>query len=387
MPQVLSPALARQTVPVDDSTRLHARVADALAQLDRLSLTTAWTTPRDLAGHRAELSRRLTEHDRSPYRRPIEFPDADSAPIEGAAEGVLETAEHLDEPLRALVEDEVRDTVETVRAIASRDDARLAAWVQRHAPASHLVAEAQRILDQPGPDPEPAHVSAHQVADMLQVALTNYGLDDWSIDIAGNMAAKASVKRSASQLRIRADATFSEAGARRIVVHEFGGHVLRWANAEAQPEPLAARPLGRTVPTEEGLAVLLEEQLGVATHENLRTYALRVIAVDAAQHHGLLDLAFLLADLMPPDAAAELAIRTRRGFTNPDNPGGQTKDTGYLEGLLQLRTILAEAPDDIVLLRGTKWAFEHLPLIRDLAAAGRLTPPGLTPDLGRLGLA
>lgn len=379
---------------MDDFTRVSHRddrgqsVARAMQRLARVASTTQWTTPADIAAHRAELTRRITVGDRSDYDRPLLFSEIDLPKVHEVVDAARAAAAQLTDPLHALVSAEIEETQAHVEAIASRDDAMLAGWAAQQAPARELVGAAQRILDsrEPPVDPPTADVPAGRVAEMLTVALANYGLHDWSVEVTPAMAAKASVRHSDRQLRVRADALFTEAGAQRIVVHEAGGHVLRWVNAEAQPEPLAARPLGRSVPTEEGLAVLLEEQLGVSSPDIVETYALRVVAVDAAQSRGLLDLAFFLADLAPPSEAAELALRIRRGFTDTQSHGGLTKDSGYLEGLLACRELALTDPHDLRLMRAVKWPLDQLPLVRELASTGRLTPPAMRPDLGRLGL-
>lgn len=365
-------------------------VARALRTLASLTLTTQWTTPIGIAAHRAELTRRVTVGDRSAYDAPLRFPDIDVVSVHRAAETARAATAPLTGPLRDLVIAHIEQTEGHVEAIASRDDGILAAWAARQAPSRDLVQTAQQILSSSARESEqrpPAHLPARHVAEMLATALAGYGLHDWSVEVTAAMAAKASVRHSSRQLRVRADTQFTTAGAQRLVVHEVGGHVLRWVNAEAQDEPLAGRPLGRTIPTEEGLAVLLEEELGVSSPDIVETYALRVIGVDAAQSRGLLDLAFFLADLTSPAEAAELALRIRRGFVSTQSPGGLTKDAGYLEGLLACRELALASPADLEAMQAVKWPIDQLPLVRQLMGAGRLRSPILRPDLATLGLA
>lgn len=119
---------------------------------------------------------------------------------------------------------------------------------------------------------------------------------------------------------------------RRLLVHEVDVRVRRWEAARNQPEPLAAIPIARTVPTEEGLALWGEQQAGVLSPTVMRTYAARVVAVDHAAAHGILDVVRRLLDhgcprrmLSTPHCAPSADCRTRR-------PGGSTKDWGYPGG-------------------------------------------------------
>jgi hypothetical protein len=229
-------------------------------------------------------------------------------------------------------------------------------------------------------------VSAAELRQRMQRALTAYGLDTWRAIVEPNMSAQASVNGPQRLARVRAGARFSAVSADRLLAHEIGGHVLRWANAWRQPEAWLAVPLGRGVPTEEGLAVWREVEFAVQSIDQLTVYAARVVAVDAAQRLGLAEVARLVSPYVGTRRATEIAIRTKRGLGDPNHPGGQTKDWGYLAGLATMADLAARDPAGLALLAGVKWPVEDLEVVADLRQQGRTIQPALLPDPDRLGL-
>ncbi|HZK04719.1 MAG TPA: tyrosine/phenylalanine carboxypeptidase domain-containing protein [Actinomycetaceae bacterium] len=356
----------------------RSRVVSALTELSKAFTPIRWTTPLGLAHHRTQLADRVRRGDGSPYPERIEFGDPGFERTRAAAGEALAVATRLPDELRELVESETERTLEYTAAIASRRDDAITSWSLRHdgLPDDATIAEARRILalglPEPEPEPEPEPVTVDTVTACFRDALSRHGLDDWRVSIEENMAARMSVLGSRNLVKIRSDIAVSRRELQRLEAHEVGGHVLRWANARQQPESLAAFAFGSTVATEEGLAALREEECGLSSPHTLHTYALRVVGVVAAQDKDLTGLAFVLSEYTDPDSAAELALRIRRGIGDPRRPGGMTKDHGYLTGLLTLREMPA---DDILLLRGVKWAMEHLDLVRRLAAIGRISVP------------
>lgn len=352
----------------------RSRVVAALNRLVQVFSPTLWTTPLDLSSHRDRLADRVRRADDSPYREAFEFSVVDIAPTRASASEVLAVSASLPSELRNLVVDHVEATLEYAEAIAIGSDERISAWAVQHSglPSDETIAEASRILSVPLPDPDPPTEGAEAVLASVKDALARHGIEDWHVSIEKNMSARMSVKGSENLIKVRSDIRVSEREMRRLVAHEVGGHVLRWVNSRKQPEPLAGFSFGSSTATEEGLAALLEEELGLSSPLTLHTYALRVLGVVWAQERDLVGLVFALSDHTTPDAAAELALRIRRGIADPGFPGGMTKEHSYLSGLLAL----SKLPDEeIALLRGVKWSLEHLDLIRSLAERGRIRPP------------
>ncbi|HMR47846.1 MAG TPA: DUF1704 domain-containing protein [Arachnia sp.] len=351
----------------------RAALVAALQDLGEALLPTKLITPIGLEHHRVVLAAMLRDGDDGPYREPFTFPDVDVPRVEAALAAVNEEAAPLPPELKALVHTYADETSAQAAVIASRDDARLTAWsvADSGLPTPATLQVALDILERPVPLDEASRTcDAYALENAVHDALQRHGIEGWFTEINAGMAAMASVNGGQQRISIRADVALTERDVRRLVAHEVGGHVLRWQNARRQPEPLVAFTFGNTPATEEGLAVLREREQGLESAENLRRYAVRVLGVVEAQHRGLLSLARFLLAYLDADDAADLALRLRRGITDPESPGGLTKDHGYLTGLLHL----AERPaDDIRLLRATKWGVDHLDIARQLLADGRLS--------------
>lgn len=364
----------------------------ALTALDATADITRWTTPIGVARHRAAIREAIMQSDET-YLASFSYPDPgpglDTAKL-ALAEAESELRRLGPHPAASLVEGHLALMTGWFAAIASRrDDAYTLASIAVHGlPTPEIVATAGEQLTHPAPDANDSSDPIDTPAFVAQLtrALTAYGLSHWTITLRETMAARVSVNGSEHRISLRADYQFQRHEVTRLVLHEVGTHVLRRANAEAQPEGMAAHALGDTVPTEEGLAAWLEDWGGCHDENLRRTYAARVVAVDRAQHGGILEVARELAPYVGITQAAEIALRVKRGLRDPNHPGGLTKDHGYLTGL-QLISKVVHDRSNVPLLFATKWPVASLPAVRELVADGRLVMPALVPDLERLGLA
>jgi hypothetical protein len=286
----------------------------------------------------------------------------------------LEAARIPESSERDLVNSHLDRAERHLAAVAARDDGALTDWALANAglPSRSTLDEAHRILERSTADERaPETLTSEHVADAMRAAIADVGADGWTVQIFDQMAAQCSVNGPRRRLRVRTGLAVSGAKLRRLVVHEVGGHVLRWENSRRQAEELLSIPLGETVATEEGLAALLESRLGLLTEDQLRVYAARVVAVDSASSQGIVRVARDLLNVVGEEDAVEIAVRVKRGLIDPNRPGGPTKDHGYLSGL---RLLWALPASDLGLLRAVKWPLEALPVLRELKVAGRLAP-------------
>jgi len=292
-------------------------------------------------------------------------------------------SDHVAERLR-------RDRLAATAVMARHDPEYSAAQRDLHgSPSEELVCQAKQSLDTSTSGhvaKEKGGVTTAGLAQRMTDVLRSYGLTDWYVQVEENMTAKASVNGSLRRVRLRGNEVFSAFDADRLMVHEIGGHVLRWANSRRQPEPWAKVPMGQTIPTEEGLAVCRESEFGLLDQKNVRKYQVRCLAVSIAAHSGIMDVIRAISPYVDRDEAVEIAIRTKRGLLDPNAPGGATKDWGYYDGYLRMRSLRESSPSDYQLLCGVKWPEEDLPLIKDLCAEGHIVEPVLVPDPVRLGL-
>lgn len=363
----------------------HAAAQSALRALSKAATTLTWATPQDLPRHRAALLHHLHAGDEE-YPTPWSYPDVDTGTVRALAETALHATRHIASPLAVPATAMIEQILTHVEVLKRRDDAELTRWEHAHhgVPTRFDIAQAQEILASTIHDEaETPTVDSESAARHMQHALDHH-CDGWAVEINAEMAAGASVVGARSVVKVRAGQLLTVAQVNRLTVHEIGGHVLRWVNSSHQPEPLASIPLVNAIATEEGLAALLEEQLGVSSATQGRIYASRTLAVDLAQHEPVLSVARHLAPHVGPEKAIDIAIRTKRGLLDPNNPGGPTNDAAYLKGLLHLRRLATDDPAAVTLLRATKWPWELLPLMRELTDQGTLHGPTVLPDADHL---
>lgn len=164
-----------------------------------------------------------------------------------------------------------------------------------------------------------------------------------------------------------------------LLAHELGTHVVTYFNGRAQRLKLFASGLSGADELQEGLAVLAEALLGALTPARLRLLAGRVLAVHRlTQGATFVDVFRELTQQygFKKRKAFGIALRVFRG-------GGFTKDAIYLRGLQTLLDYLARGEPLEMLFVG-KFAFNHIPLVRQLLEREILQPPALTPHHLRL---
>lgn len=368
------------------------QIAESIQNAARDFQASTWAQPLEIKRHREQISQAIKSGDTT-YGYPFSYPEINLQDyvetlhsIQGAAKKELPIS------LSQAVQNNLDAAILRARSLASTQDHPYAeaAVLLDGLPDEHLVIEARAILSRsttarPSADEEPS-LTAADLAERFRTALNNYNLNNWHVQVTEDMTAQMSVNGPHRRVRVRDDAMFSLRDAARLLIHEIGGHVLRWENASRQPEPLAVVPLGSPVATEEGLALWGEHEANLLDLDALRTYAARTIAVDMAQTKGILEIAKSLSQHIALPAAVDIAIRVKRGLRDPNGLGGMTKDWGYLGGLNLIRSIATTDAGDLLSLRGVKWSASHLPLIKELLADGYLHTPKLFADKTKLGI-
>lgn len=365
-------------------------IVDAIHAHQRKFDTSAWIQPRGVVEELQTLATML-DCDIEDYPRHFTYPDAPVAEYLAHLDEIrqLVAAADLHPRLEALLAAHLDRLAQRGKSVIAGDEEYSRLTVELDGlPTESLVKRGREILDQPQTQSNDAaaSLSAPGAAQRLAQALTNYGLSDWRVEVSESMTARMSVNGPQRRVRVRSSASFTEREVRRLLVHEIGGHVLRWVNSTRQREPLAALPFGATIPTEEGLALWNEVRFDLADRATQRVYAARVLAAHSARTQGILAVGREILPDVGPGKAAEIAMRAKRGLTDPNNPGGATKDWSYLGGLEVVTQLAHCRPDRHRLLQGVKWSMEHLDVVDDLAGDGLLQAPELTVDLERLGV-
>lgn len=348
------------------------QVAEQFRRLCSAYSTAAWMEPRDLEGAVKRLASAAQTNARS-FERLI-YPEVDAKQLRLDFETF---GAELRGPSARIIGPEIAGIVRRATALASRDDAvwRSVARAQDGLPPPTLVYEAEALIASvPLAEAPERTISAREAAAEVSEAIERLEILGWNVVVDDAMSAAMAVNGPRRCVRVRRGDTFDAKQLARLIVHEVGGHVRRWHLASRQVEPMVALSLGASTTTEEGLALLGEEQADRLDPVTLRTYAARVLAVDTASRCGVLDVARQLTPILGSVGAARLALRVKRGMVDPNEPGGLTKDWGYLGGLNACRALLRDAPEDVALMRGVKWPLERLDDVRALAAAGRVQP-------------
>lgn len=211
------------------------------------------------------------------------------------------------------------------------------------------------------------------VAALIRRAALGIGLD---VDVRVEPRL-ASLAATGERTVFLADREFTLHEARRLTAHEVFGHLVVAANARAQPLRLMQIGLAGLFADQEGLALYLEQELGLLCNDRLRTLAARVVATvwlyDGASFG---EIARMLCDRhdFAPAAAVAIAERTFRG-------GGVARDAGYLAGFLRVRSAIKSGDCTLDELRRGRVSLRWVRALRELEAGGFVLPACYRPSL------
>jgi uncharacterized protein (TIGR02421 family) len=238
--------------------------------------------------------------------------------------------------------------------------------------ARHML---QRLTpEEPGPAALPADArGGRSVAGMMRRAALGTGLDV-AVRVEPRLA---SLAATGERTVFLADRHFTLREARRLTAHEVFGHLVVAANARAQPLRLLQIGLPGSFADQEGLALYLEEALGLMCSDRLRTLAARVVATVQLYDGAVFgEVARGLCDQhgFSPAAAVAIAERTFRG-------GGVARDAGYLAGFLRIRAAIRGGATSVDELRRGRVSLSAVPALRELEAGGYVARACYRPSL------
>lgn len=292
-------------------------------------------------------------------------------------------------PLRDVIARTAQDAIGTVQAFAeghrrggAEGNAVITEWsADRYgAPTAETLDHAHALINEPWRPPAPgSSLTAAEAAGFLQRALDVLA-PGWDVRTSP-LSTAVLVDGLNNTVEVNRHLRIGRAQLARLLVHELGGHVLRWANAGAFPGSLATVPLGSDAHgTEEGLATWWEHHLGVGDPAALRIYAARTVAVSVALRGSIHDVVAALAPHLPLHDAARIAMRVKRGLPDPTAPGAFTRDHAFLAGFDVIRGHLDRSPAGVADLMSTRWGLSMLPALDVVRAAGLLTGTPRLPD-------
>ncbi len=216
------------------------------------------------------------------------------------------------------------------------------ALTERSAEAFHALAEVSDwfptpedltvALPEAAPDRERSDVPAELMIAVLQEALFARGLMAWRVETDTVMAARVLVDSARKVVRVHPGARFRARDLTRLVAHEVDVHAVRGANGAGQALRCFETGLPGALATEEGLALLAEEQVGAASPGVLPRQRLVCEAILVAKDAGFRELYEWLRDRGGAELAWGVALRVKRGLSAPGRPGVYAKDSVYLRG-------------------------------------------------------
>lgn len=237
-----------------------------------------------------------------------------------------------------------------------------------------LLKSAWAILERPEPRVDDVEeVGAPEACQRFARELRLVGASDWRVVLDRNMYARVAVSAASKEVKVRGDSVFSRTALERLLVHEIQTHVVRHRNGSNQRASFVRYPLAPNLKTEEGLAVFNESSAGLLLAADLKRYAARVVAVDAALRGSLADVFRLVRRYVDGRVALETAIRSKRGFADPSEPGAHTKDTVYLAGYRDIRSLVGNGRDSWRLLMSCKQPEDLLPRLEELRHQGYIS--------------
>lgn len=241
-----------------------------------------------------------------------------------------------DHPAGALVARLIDGTQLLILALRDRTATRFDA-LARHAdwyPDPELLS--LRFPDPPS-DPESPDRPSTMMIDRLRQALVERGLHDWRIEQDTVMSARVLVDSAKRLLRVNPQARFKPRDLRRLVAHEIDVHVMRAYNGQRQLLRCFSTGLPGSLTTEEGLALVAEEEVGADSPGVLNRQVEVVRAIDLARRMGFRELYQNIAQRHGPGLAWGICLRIKRGLAEPGSPGVYAKDSVYLRGRMRVR--------------------------------------------------
>jgi uncharacterized protein (TIGR02421 family) len=231
----------------------------------------------------------------------------------------------------------------------------------------------------------PEYHGAEAVAEDISTAVSrHFGDAAPAIELVDSLSANALA--SASRIRIRRDARFTDRDAAQLLNHEAYIHVATSLNGKDQRDlPILAAGYPGTTRTQEGLAVFAEIISGTIELNRLQRLADRVFAIQMAVEGAdfLQVYHYFLERTGNPDQSFD---STRRVFRGGVITGGApfTKDVVYLYGLLQVGAVIRAIfsvgrADCLLLLFCGKLDFADLPALAELASVGLCQLPRFVP--------
>jgi uncharacterized protein (TIGR02421 family) len=216
------------------------------------------------------------------------------------------------------------------------------------------------------------------LVDKLQNRLESYGLN-WKLIELAPSTTKVTVDSETRTIYLNKSMKYSENDLKRLMVHEIDTHVIKAENGRNQPFKIFSTGLANSLSTEEGIAVVSEENNNVLDKKTLRLYAGRVIAVFLSENKSFFDIFTELLKYFDEHDALYITQRVKKGLHNTSEWGGFTKDYVYFDGYYKVKEFLNFNEDSKILFVGSI-GLEDIPDIKILMRTGIIKEPKIVPS-------
>lgn len=281
---------------------------------------------------------------------------------------------------------DAKQMLDTLETITTHDPAQITAVsiAADGLPTKQLVQDAYTEIAQVSTSSEEETISAEEATELMRRALDSVQLHDWEIIIDEVMSANMSVRSVDRKLKIRKGKKFSPHALKRLLVHEIGTHVFRYANGAAQQIHMLRLGLSDYMMTEEGMATYHENKYNLRDLATARRYALRVIAAHLSLTNSYFDVFTQIVKHTTFDDAFDIVSRSKRGFRDTSEYGAHVKDKVYFEGFRKVSEYLQDNPHHYNLLMAGKISLNTVPLLQELQETGLFVTPPYLPELIQL---
>lgn len=260
--------------------------------------------------------------------------------------------------------------------------------------AKFFLDVTDKLIGNPHIQPTETDISATDFAGWLKSEVDEFFQYD-TVEVLVDQKLSSKALAGATRIRVRGNAVFSQLDKDQLLYHEAFVHTATQLNGRRQKN-LKSLGLGapRTTRTQEGIAVLAELITNAMDISRLRRIALRVIAVKMALDGA--DFIELFKYFLEAGQSEEESVKSaQRIFRGGAVKGGVvfTKDSVYLEGLMEVHTFLRIAirdnkPNLVRNLFAGRLNLADVLRLDPLFQSGWLSPPTYMPtwasDLRRL---
>jgi hypothetical protein len=211
-------------------------------------------------------------------------------------------------------------------------------------------------------------ITTKEIHKSTRAYLTAHHLKHWKITLQENAAVDIQVNKTGT-IFLSSEARMTENRLKAVLAHEVDTHIFRQENGRMQPYRIFEQGTAGYLETEEGLAMLNQEKIGVPLGEKKLWAAWRTIALWHGKEMGFVTLFHHMKSEygLSDESAWHTCLKVKRGLTDTNAHAVFTKDRVYFSGYQKLSEFFRrEGAEGIRRLYGGKIKIEDLPFLTSL---------------------